>query len=267
MNRRATLGEMSASIAHEIKQPLSSIVLNSDAVLKWLSKQQPNIKEASTAAKSIASEAHRANRIVESVRAMFKKESQAKVLVDINEVVKDVLVVEQIELQEHAVSTKCTLTDSLFVLGDKSQLQQVVLNLVRNAIEAMSSVLDRPRVLQIRSEAMGDHEIIVTIADSGPGLNSEMTNRVFEPFFTTKDTGMGMGLSICRPLLNLTAESSRLTHLTHMEPSSRSPFRGNPIGKAAPIRESPLFTQSGHSTTSRVGPWSNSVTTGLCLLV
>jgi C4-dicarboxylate-specific signal transduction histidine kinase len=210
MNRRATVGEMSASIAHEIKQPLSTIVTNGDAVLRWLAKQTPNLEEASAGVKNIISEAHRANRVIESVRTMFKRGAQARDLLDINDVIRDVLALQQIELDANAVEVSSALMDNApRVLGDRSQLQQVVLNLVRNAIEAMSPIKDRPRVLQIRSETTDQRELVVTVKDSGPGINAENMNRVFETFFTTKNTGMGMGLSICRSIIE--AHGGRLS--------------------------------------------------------
>jgi signal transduction histidine kinase len=202
MNRRAAIGAMSASIAHEIKQPLTAIVTNSDVGLGWLDKATPNVSQATAALKRIANDAYRANRVVESVRAMFQKDEQSRDLIDVNDVVREVLAFLRVELEEHDITVRTALSDGKAkVLADRIQLQQVVLNLVRNAIEAMGTMNGKPRLLRIRS-ATDSREFMVTIADSGPGVDPDIANRLFEPFVTTKGSGMGMGLAtpLSRPM-------------------------------------------------------------------
>src|SRR5499433_1192857 len=202
MNRSAAIGQLSASIAHEIKQPLAAIVMNAGAGLRWLAKDTPNVEEVAHALKNIVGNGTRASQVVETIRAMFKKETSNRTLVDINDAIREVLTLLHIELAEHGVVTKATLKEGLpRVMADPVQLQQVIFNLVRNAIEAMSSTAAGSRVLQLRSEVTETGECIVAIEDSGSGIEPETLKRIFEPFFTSKSKGMGMGLSICRSIL------------------------------------------------------------------
>jgi C4-dicarboxylate-specific signal transduction histidine kinase len=202
MNRSAAIGEMSASIAHEINQPLGAITLYAVSGLRWLAKEKPNVEEAAQALKNIVGSGNRASQVVETIRAMFKNEPSSRTLIDINTAIREVLALLQIELDEHKVLTKVTLKEGLpRVMADRVQLQQVILNLVRNAIEAMSSTPAGSRVLWLRSEATETGKCIVAIQDTGPGIGPETLERIFEPFFTTKSKGMGMGLSICRSIV------------------------------------------------------------------
>jgi signal transduction histidine kinase len=210
MNRSAAIGQMSASIAHEIKQPLAAIVMNAGAGLRWLARDAPNIEQAAHALKNIVGNGNRASQVVETIRAMFKKEVSNRTLVDINDAIREVLALLHIELDEHGVLTKATLNEGLpRVVADPIQLQQVIFNLVRNAIEAMSSTAAGARVLRVRSEATETGACIVAVEDSGPGIEPEALNRIFEPFFTSKSKGMGMGLSICRSVVE--AHGGRLS--------------------------------------------------------
>src|SRR5262245_3922779 len=210
MNRSAAIGEMSASIAHEIMQPLAAIVTNASAGLRWLARDTPNVREAAQALSNIVGSGNRASQVVETIRAMFKKEISNRMLVDINDAIREVLTLVRIELAEQEVVTKATLKDGLpRVMADPVQLQQVVYNLVRNAIEAMSSTAAGARVLQLRSEATETGQCIVAVEDSGAGIEPEALQRIFEPFFTSKSKGMGMGLSICRSIVE--AHGGRLS--------------------------------------------------------
>ena len=202
LNRIATAGEMSASIAHEINQPLAAIVSNASAGLRWLSKTTPDLEEVAETLKRIVGDGHRASQVIESIRAMFKKDARESILLDINELIREVIPLSHVELRDHQISVDSVLTEGLpRVLADRTQLQQVMLNLVRNSIEAMAAVTDRARVLRVRSEASESSEVIITIEDSGSGIDPKNLDRIFEPFFTTKFMGMGMGLSICRSIV------------------------------------------------------------------
>jgi signal transduction histidine kinase len=202
MNRSAAIGQMSASIVHEINQPLAAIVMNAGTGLRWLAKDTPNVEKAAHALKNIAGDSNRASQVVETLRGMFKKETSNRTLVDINDAIREVLTLLRIELEEHDVLTKASLKEGLpRVMADRVQLQQVIFNLVTNAIEAMSSTAAGSRVLRLRSEVTETGQCIVAIEDSGPGIEPETLKRIFEPFFTSKSKGMGMGLSICRSIV------------------------------------------------------------------
>ena len=210
MNRSATAGELSASLAHEVNQPLAAIVASANASLRWLANKTPNLEEAAEGLTRIVSEGHRASQIVGTVRDMFKKNTQQRVPTNINDLIEDVLALLRVELSKHQVVVRTVLTEGLpQVPVDRTQLLQVILNLMRNAAEAMGTVTDRSRVLRVRSEADESGEVLITIEDSGSGIDDKNLARVFEPFFTTKSDGMGMGLAICRSIVE--AHGGRLT--------------------------------------------------------
>src|SRR5215468_7160220 len=210
MNRSAAIGQMSASIVHEINQPLAAMIMNAGTGLRWLAKDTPNVEKAAYTLKNIVGDGSRASQVVETLRAMFKKETSNRTFVDVNEAIREVLTLLRIELEEHEVLTKATLREGLpRVMADRVQLQQVIFNLVTNAIEAMNSTAAGSRVLRLRSEATETGECIVAIEDSGPGIEPETLKRIFEPFFTSKSKGMGMGLSICRSIVE--AHGGRLS--------------------------------------------------------
>ena len=200
LNRVATAGVLSASIAHEINQPLTGIVITASAARRWLALREPSIAEARAALDQIESDGHRAGEIVASLRGMFKKETQARKPIDINEQIFTVLAIVRHELQEHGVELRTELDGSLPALeGDGTQLQQVVLNLVMNAIEAMQSAA--PRILSIRSCVSKQNFVHVAVEDTGTGIDPSDHNHIFNPMFTTKERGMGIGLSICRSII------------------------------------------------------------------
>jgi signal transduction histidine kinase len=201
LNRVATAGELSASIAHEVKQPLAAMVAQSSAALRWLAQKSPNLEEARAALKKIALAGDRASQIVENLRSMFRKENEARKPVDINDVVRNVLLLTDREAREHGVLFQATFSGGILqTLGDQAQLEQVFVNLVMNAIEAMSLMTDGLRILQIKTDAGGGN-VLITVADTGPGVAEEQIDRIFDAFFTTKPKGMGMGLSICRSII------------------------------------------------------------------
>jgi len=213
VGRQLTMGAITASIAHEINQPLAAIVTNANAGLRWLSNKTPNRDEASAALERIVKDGQRAGQVIATVRAMFKKDADEKTLLDLNNVVRQVFGFMRGELQKNDVVLKYELTEELpQVLGDQVQLQQVILNLAMNAIDAMSLVIDRPRTLRVRSARGDPAGLILTLEDSGTGIDPKNMDRIFDPFFTTKPQGMGMGLSICRSIVE--AHRGRLTAST-----------------------------------------------------
>jgi C4-dicarboxylate-specific signal transduction histidine kinase len=200
MNRRAAAGQLSASIAHEVNQPLTGIVTRASAALRWLRADKPNLERAEAALEQILASSHRASDIVTSVRSMFRNDTNARLPVDINGLIVTVLAIVRIDLQKNGVELQTELGERVLVLeGDKVQLQQVVLNLVMNAIEAMQSV--QPRVLKVKSNQSNPEMIHVSIEDTGAGIDPSNLKQVFNPLFTTKERGMGMGLSICHSII------------------------------------------------------------------
>jgi len=201
MNRIAALGELTASIAHEINQPLAAVAMNVSASLHWLAAQPPNLDEAREAATRAVQEANRASGVIERIRALLQKAPPQLRPLDGNEVIREVLLLADSELLRGGVTLKTELAaDVPAVLGDRVQLQQVLLNLILNAIDAMSTITDRRRELFITSAKHPDG-VLIQVRDSGKGLDPEQRGRVFEPFFTTKPQGIGMGLSISRSIV------------------------------------------------------------------
>ena len=196
------MGELTASIAHEVNQPLAAVVANAEACLRWLDRGTPDLDAARRSVEWIIDDGNRASEVIRRVRALANKTSIEKVPLDVNEVVKEVIALVQRELISHRVSLRMELTPALpMILGDRVQLQQVMINLVMNGIEAMQSVTDRPRELVIRSGQDEAQQVLVSVTDSGVGISAENAERLFDAFFTTKSSGMGMGLSICRSIV------------------------------------------------------------------
>ena len=201
VSRLATMGAMVASIAHEIRQPLAAVVANSHAGTRWLEKEQPNLTEARAALKSIGEDGHRANEVITSISAMFKKNANRRIPVDINDLVNDVLNLSRGELRSRKIALKTNLAaDVPPISADPVQLREVLLNLIVNGAEAMSTTAEDLRVMAIASKLEAD-EITITVEDSGAGIDAKDSEQIFEAFFTTKPTGMGMGLAICRSII------------------------------------------------------------------
>lgn len=201
VSRLATMGAMVASIAHEIRQPLAAVVANSHAGARWLEKEQPNLGEARAALKSIGEDGHRANEVITSISAMFKKNANKRVLVDVNDIVNDVLNLSRGELRSRKIALTTSLAAGLpQIHADPVQLREVLLNLVMNAAEAMNSTAENLRVLAIASK-LETGGVTITVEDSGTGIDAKDAEQIFEAFFTTKPTGMGMGLAICRSIV------------------------------------------------------------------
>ncbi|MBB4440718.1 MULTISPECIES: AAA family ATPase [Rhizobium] len=200
--RLTALGELTASIAHEVNQPLMAIVMNAATCLRWLSDDQLDVDEARQAAERIIRDGHRAGDVITSIRAMAKKSPPIMESVDVNAMIEAVLVLTRNELQRHGIVLQKTLRgDAGSALGDRIQLQQVVLNLILNAVEAIGSSDRGTRRLQVTSETSDDGKILISVADSGPGVEPAKLDQIFEAFFTTKPGGLGMGLSICRSIV------------------------------------------------------------------
>jgi PAS domain S-box-containing protein len=197
-----TVGQMAASMAHEIKQPLATIALGCSAGLRWLAKQPPDLEEVRADLDRIANASDRASQVIEGICSMFKSDSRKKALLDVNEVIREVIALLRSELQNRQIVVQDELNPKLPpVLADGVQLQQVIANLVTNAIEAMEAIDDGARTLRVMSSRSKSDGVLITVEDSGPGIDPENADRIFHPFFTTKSQGMGMGLSICRSII------------------------------------------------------------------
>ena len=203
MNRIATAGELSASIAHEMKQPLAAMVTNVRAGLRWLGAAEPNLEETRAALQGVLKDGNRAAEVIDSVRAMFKKEQADKIPLNLNDLITSVLYLLRDELRPRHIVLRTNLEPQLPpVQGHRGELQQVILNLIRNATDAMSKISYRPRVLTVKSEIQPPNSVLISIADSGTGIDPKDINHIFDAFFTTKSNGMGMGLSICKSIID-----------------------------------------------------------------
>jgi PAS domain S-box-containing protein len=203
VTRVTTLGELAASIAHEVNQPLAGVVANAEACLRWLDREIPDLEAVRRSVEWVVDDGNRAGEVIRRVRALAKKTDIEKVPLDVNDVIREVMALVQRELISHQVSLQMELAPNLpMILGDRVQLQQVIINLVMNGIESMQSVTDRRRELVIRSGQDETEQVLVSVTDCGIGISAENADRLFTPFFTTKSSGMGMGLSICRSIIN-----------------------------------------------------------------
>ena len=199
VTRVATLGEMGASIAHEINQPLSAVVNSASACLRWLDAQKP--EEARRSVSRVIAEGHRASEIIGRIRALAKKTPPRKDWLNLNETIHEVIALAHSEVQRNGVTLETKLEDDVpVILADRIQLQQVMLNLMMNAVEAMSAG-HGPRELLVRSSKDGSQGILVSVEDSGPGLDPKSLDRLFDAFYTTKPHGLGMGLAISRSII------------------------------------------------------------------
>ena len=210
VTRVTTLGELTTSIAHEINQPLAAVVANAEACLSWLDRNPADLDAARRSVEWIVEDGNRASEVIRRVRALAQKTEIERVPLDINDVANDVMSLVQRELSSHDVSTRLELAPHLPpILGDRVQLQQVIINLVINAVEAMEAISDRPRLMIIGSGRHDMDQVFLTVADNGVGILQADAERMFTPFFTTKSSGMGMGLSICRSIVE--AHEGRLS--------------------------------------------------------
>ena len=199
--RLMTGDAVAATIAHEVKQPLSGMVTNADAGLRFLDRSMPDLDEAKEAFKQIAADGHRAGAVIGSIRTIFKNEGRNRASLDLNDLIAETLMLVREDLQKYQILVESVLEERLpQITGDRTQLQQVLVNLITNAIDAMATVAGS-RVLSVKSEVHADGDVRVSVADTGTGIVSKDIDRVFNPLFTTKSDGMGMGLSICRSII------------------------------------------------------------------
>jgi signal transduction histidine kinase len=199
--RLMTGDAVSASIAHEVRQPLTAMIVNAGAGLRWLNTPTPALEEAKAAFKRIVSDGDRAREVIGSIRAIFKKDVRTRTPLDINELVREALAFMRGELQTHRVSVQAEMKEQLPpVRGDRVQLQQVLLNLITNAIESMAA-MNGARMLCVKSKAHDSGGVMVSVEDTGTGIDPTTIDQIFNPLFTTKSHGMGMGLSICRSII------------------------------------------------------------------
>ncbi len=199
--RMLTGDAVAATIAHEVNQPLSGMVTNADACLRWLDRSTPDLGEAKAAVKRIVADGHRAGAVIRSIRATFKKDARNRTSLDVNDLISEALALTRDDLQRRRILVQAELNARApRVTGDRTQLQQVLLNLITNAIESMADK-EGARVLCVRSETNDGGEAVVSVADTGTGLGGQDCERIFNPLFTTKPGGMGMGLSICRSII------------------------------------------------------------------
>jgi len=253
VTRVAALGELTASIAHEINQPLAAVVTNANASLRWLAGNPPNLAEGREAIRRIVRDGNRAGDVISRMRALFKKAPATKERLDINEVVEEVLIFTQSEMQRNRVSLHVELANDLLpISGDRIQLQQVILNLLINAIEAMTGLNEYPRELWVSSQkvtqipgesqkTMLEHKalagaewthVLIAVRDSGPGLDPTSLDRLFDAFYTTKPRGLGMGLAISRSIIE--AHQGRLWAMANAP-------RGAVLQFVLPIRDEGVF--------------------------
>jgi signal transduction histidine kinase len=235
-----TMNAMSASIAHEISQPVSAMMASADAALLWLAKLPPDLGNVRNSIKRIAIDGHRAGQVIAGVRSLFRRDAAATEIIDVNGLVCEILAIEHDELTRRGIGVKAELASSAAVSSDHIQLHQVVLNLITNAMEAMSPVTDRARVLRVRTGTLSTGDVVITVEDSGIGIDRDSLERIFDPFFTTKSRGMGLGLWLCRKIVE--NHHGRLTASSELGRGSRFeialPNAGATTGSAADVRAS-----------------------------
>jgi PAS domain S-box-containing protein len=232
VTRVTTLGELTASIAHEVSQPLAAILINGEATLRSLDRKEPDIAKARHTLKRTINDANRASEVIRRIRQLAKKAAPEMAPLDLNDVIADTMPLVQRQAMSHSVKLRLQLELGLpAVLGDRVQLQQVIMNLVINGIDAMLPVIDRPREIIVRSQRYDRDEVLVAVQDYGVGIEPENANRLFNAFYTTKPQGMGMGLSICRSIVE--AHGGRIRAFSCRGPGATVQFTLQSIGQGA----------------------------------
>jgi C4-dicarboxylate-specific signal transduction histidine kinase len=229
--RLTTMGELAASLSHELRQPLAAIVMSGSATLRWLNREPPDLEEARDAAIRIVREGQRADEVIRGLRALARKSGPQLTTLDIDDVIREVLTLTRGELQRHGIALRTDLAaGERPVMGDRVQLQQVLLNLILNGVDAMSAVTERTKELMVSSALSDGDCVAVSVEDIGTGLDPAIAQRIFEPFFTTKPDGLGMGLSICRSIID--AHGGRLW-VSPREPYGTALHFTVPVGSGA----------------------------------
>jgi PAS domain S-box-containing protein len=243
VTRVTALGEMSTSIAHEVNQPLAAIVTNGEASLRWLHRERPNIEEAVASIGEIIQDAHRAGEVIRRIRKFSKRAEPEMLQLDINEAVDEAVTLARHEASRHGAAIRLELASDLPpVRGDRIQLQQVIINLVVNGVQAMATIRDRARLLIVRTRRHEADEVLVAVEDAGVGIEPENTSRLFSAFYTTKPTGLGMGLSICRSIIE--AHGGRIWASRNDGPGMTFQFTVLPYNPASSAASMPSADQS-----------------------
>jgi C4-dicarboxylate-specific signal transduction histidine kinase len=230
VTRVVTMSELTASIAHEVNQPLAGVATNANAALRWLAREPPDLAEARACLQRIVRDGHRAGEVIARMRAFARKAGPQTARLAINDVIAEVMALADGELRRHGVALHTDLAADLPpVWGDRVQLQQVLLNLLLNGMEAMRGVTDRPRALVVRVRKEGSEGVLVAVQDAGPGIAPQDLARLFEPFYTTKPEGMGLGLVISRSIIE--AHGGRLWATPNVGPGVTMQFT-LPTGEA-----------------------------------
>ncbi len=201
LDKVATAGQMSASIAHEIRQPLAAIVAFGTAGLRWLTREKPDLNEVHESLRTIVDQGLRAGQVIENVRAMFKQNVEPRTVVDVGKFVRKTLALVPEQIRKNNIIVVLNIDEPLQVFGNEGQLRQVLLNLITNAIDAMKSVTNRSRVLRVTAKPTDPGSVSIAVEDSGPGIDPEIMDKLFSPFFSTKPKGMGLGLPICKSIV------------------------------------------------------------------
>jgi C4-dicarboxylate-specific signal transduction histidine kinase len=223
VTRVTTMGELTASIAHEVSQPLTAALTNGNACLRWLARETPDLNEARAAVERMMRDANRASDVIRRIRTLVQKTELEKIRLDINDLIQEVVALLRGEVRKNEIALRTELAADLpSVFGDRVQLQQVLLNLIINGIEAMHPVRDRPKQLLLSSERRKSDEVFVAVRDSGTGLDARSAEKIFTAFFTTKPHGIGMGLSISHSII--AAHNGRLWAVANEGPGATFQF-------------------------------------------